>query len=130
MIPPSRGRPQARRDAAITALLLAPMIEALVEQASISKPTSCAGCGTPAVSAECRAARRTVAEAAIGWPQQATIRVADVLVRHPTCGVPAAEIAAAKAVPDQTMGESEVLDPVAEVEALRAVRGGPAGARA
>jgi hypothetical protein len=65
-----------------------------------------------------RAARRQVVEQAIAQLQQGTSEAVAALRRNLACGVPAAEIAAAKAVIDYSVKAIELTDLAERVEQL------------
>jgi hypothetical protein len=65
-----------------------------------------------------RAARREVTEAAIGRLQTIATKAVDALERNLTCGTPAVEVGAAKAVLDQAIKAVELVDLAERVERL------------
>ena len=70
-----------------------------------------------------RAARRAVVEGAIGRLQQASTQAVDALTRNLTCGVPAVEVGAAKAVFELTAKGMEQLDFAERLAAIEQVLG-------
>ena len=104
--------------AAITALLACPTIEAAAEQAGIAPATLRRWLAEPEFKATYRAARRQAVEAAIGRLQTVTTKAVDTLERNLRCGTPAVEVGAAKAVLDQAIKAVELVDLVERVEAL------------
>ena len=105
-------------EAAITALLACPTIEAAAEQAGIAPATLRRWLAEPEFKARYRAARRSVVEGAIGRLQQAATQAVDALARNLACGIPAVEVGAAKAVLDQAVKAVELVDMAERIEAL------------
>src|SRR4051812_36032813 len=89
-----------KEEAALAALLSEPTIEAAATKAGISESTLLRWMAEPAFKATYRDARRQVVELAVTGLQQATSEAVTALRRNMTCGLPPAEIAAAKAVLD------------------------------
>jgi hypothetical protein len=112
-------RPQ-REDAALAALLSEPTIEAAATKAGISEPTLWRWLAEPSFKSRYRDARRQVVEHAISGLQQAAGEAVEALRRNLQCGVPASEIAAAKAIIDQAVKGVELVDLAERVEALEA----------
>ena len=113
-----------REEAAIAALLTEPTIALAAAKAGIGETTILRWLHEPSFSAQYRAARRTVVESAIGRLQQATSEAVATLTRNLTCGVPASEIAAAKAVLDFAAKGVELADLAERVEQLERGQGG------
>ena len=95
-------RPQ-RQDVAIAALLTEPTLEAAARRAGVSESSLLRWLRDPAFRAEYRAARRAVVEQAVSGLQHAASEAVNTLTRNLTCGMPASEIAAAKAIIDQAV---------------------------
>ena len=72
----------------------------------------------PSFKARYRDARRQVVELAVANLQQATGDAVETLARTLKCGVPASEIAAAKAVIDFAVKGVELVDLAERVESL------------
>jgi len=113
------GGKQARKEEqAIAALLAEPTIAAAAARAGIGESTLLRWLAEPAFRDRYRAARRDVVEAAIGRLQQASTAAVDALARNLSCGIPAVEVGAAKAVLDQAVKAVELLDLAERVERL------------
>jgi hypothetical protein len=112
------GKQGRQEDAALAALLACPTIEQAAEQAGISSATLYRWLHDPAFQQRYRSVRRSVVEQAITGLQQATGEAVAALRRNLTSGVPAAEIAAAKAIIDQAVKGVELVDLVERVEQL------------
>ena len=104
------GRRSQREETAIAALLSEPTIAKAATRAGISESTLLRWLQDPEFKAKHRAARRSIVEGAIGRLQQASMQAADALARNLTCGVPAVEVGAAKAVFELTAKGLELLD--------------------
>src|SRR3954451_19104346 len=104
------GKRLRREAAAIAALLAEPTVEAAAKRTRISESTLLRWLRDAAFSAEYRAARRAVVEGAIGRLQRAATLAVGALERNLTCGVPAVEVGAAKAVLDQAIKGVELID--------------------
>ena len=116
---PGHGSKRPRQtEAAILALLAEPTIEAAAGRAGVSKSTLLRWQQNPSFRDRYRAARRAIVEGSIGRLQQATGAAVEALQRNLTCGVPAGEIAAAKAIIDQALRGVELVDLAERVEAL------------
>ena len=113
-----RGRRPQQQARAISALLGEPTIARAAEKAGVAESTLRRWIAGPEFAAEYRAARRAVVEGAIGRVQQAATLAVDALARNLTCGIPAVEVGAAKAVLDQAMKGVELLDLAERVAAL------------
>src|SRR5215218_1802246 len=87
-----------REEAAIAALLACPTIEQAAERAGVGESTLRGWLRDPAFQQRYRSARRQVVEQAISGLQQATGEAVTALRRNLTSGVPASEIASAKAI--------------------------------
>src|SRR4051812_4914883 len=109
-----------REEAAISALLACPTLDTAAQQAGISESTLRGWLRDPAFQARYREARRQVVEQAVSALQQAAGQAVETLRRSLTCGVPSAEIVAAKAILDQTFRGMEVLDLAGRIEQLEA----------
>jgi hypothetical protein len=113
------GEKRSRREeAAIAALLACPTIEEAAERSGVANSTLRGWLREPAFQARYRAARRQVVEQAISGLQQASGEAVAALRPNLTCGVPAAEIAAAKAIIDQAITGVELVDLAERVEQL------------
>ena len=113
------GEKRSRQEeAAITALLACATVEAAAEQTRVAPATLRRWLAEPSFRARYREARRQVVEHAIVSLQQTTSDAVGTLRRNLTCGVPASEIAAAKAVLDQAIKGVELLDLAARIEVL------------
>ncbi len=113
------GEKRSRREeAAIAALLAEPTIDAAARQAGIAASTLRGWLRDPDFQRRYRDARRQVVEQAITAIQRATGEAVEALRRNLTCGVPAAEIAAAKAIMDQAVKGVELVDLAERVGAL------------
>jgi hypothetical protein len=116
-----RGHGQKRErleDRALVALLSEPTIEAAAKRADVAESTLLRWLAEPEFKARYRAARRQVVEQAVTTLQQATGDAVATLTRNLTCGVPASEIAAAKAVLDFAVKGVELVDLAERVEQL------------
>lgn len=119
------GEKRSRREeAAIAALLACSTLEAAAEQAGVAGSTLRGWLREPSFQARYRVARRQVVEQAISELQQVAGEAVTALRRNLTCGVPASEIAAAKAIIDQAVKGMELLDLAAEVAELKRQRAG------
>jgi hypothetical protein len=107
-----------REDAAIVALLACPTIDDAATQAGIGESTLRGWLRDPDFQRKYRDARRQVVEQAITGLQQATTEAVAALRRNLSCGVPAAEISAAKAVIDFSLKAVELVDLAERVDAL------------
>src|SRR3954449_132082 len=113
------GEKRSRQtEAAITALLTCPTIEAAAAQTGVSPATLRRWLAEPSFQARFRSARRQVVEQAIAQLQQGTSEAVAALRRNLQCGVPAAEIAAAKAVIDYSVKAIELTDLIERIEQL------------
>jgi hypothetical protein len=110
-------RPQ-KEDAAIAALLSEPTIRGAATRTGIGESTLLRWMAEAEFKARYRAARREVVEAAVGRLQQAATDAVDALARNLTCGTPAVEVGAAKAVLDQAIKAVELVDLAERIEAL------------
>jgi hypothetical protein len=113
------GKRERLEDRALAALLSQPTIAQAAAVAGISESTLARWLAEPSFRARYREARRLVVEQAISTLQQATSEAAEALQRNLTCGVPAAEISAAKTILDQAFRGMEVIDLAAEVAELK-----------
>ena len=107
-----------REEAAIVSLLSEPTIDAAARKVGIGETTLLRWMAEPDFKARLRAARRSVVEGAIGRLQQAATQAVDTLARNLTCGTPAVEVGAAKAILDQSVKAIELVDLAERVEAL------------
>jgi hypothetical protein len=105
-------------ESAILALLSEPTIVAAAAKAGVSERTLLRWLAESTFQARYRAARRQVVEQAIAQLQRGTSEAVDALRRNLACGVPAAEIAAAKAVIDYSVKAIELTDLAERVEQL------------
>jgi hypothetical protein len=113
------GEKRSRREeAAIAALLACPTLETAAEQAGVAGSTLRGWLRDPEFQRRYREARRQVVEQAITSLQQAAGDAVEALRRNLTCGTPAAEIAAAKAIIDQAVKGVELVDLAERVEQL------------
>jgi hypothetical protein len=113
------GEKRSRQaEAAISALLTCPTLDAAAGQVGIAPVTLRRWLADADFKARYRAARRQVVEQAIGGLQQAAGEAVEALRRNLVCGVPAAEIAAAKAIVDQAVKGVELVDLAERVEQL------------
>jgi hypothetical protein len=125
------GEKRSRQaEAAISALLAYPTIEAAAEQAGIGVATLRRWLAEDDFQRRYREARRQIVEQAISGLQQATGEAVETLRRNLTCGVPASEIAAAKAIIDQSLKGIELLDLAADVAELKRQLSAPSDADA
>ena len=114
-----RGEKRSRQeDAALSALLSSPTIEAAAEQTGVSTATLRRWLADPDFQRRYRDARRQVVEHAVSGLQQATGEAVAALRRNLTCGVPAAEISAAKSIMDFSLKAVELVDLAERVERL------------
>jgi DNA-binding MurR/RpiR family transcriptional regulator len=118
MTPATGSKRLRKEEAAITGLLTEPTIEAAAVKAGVSESTLVRWLQEPAFKAEYRAARRSVVESAVGRLQQAASQAVDALARNLSCGIPAVEVGAAKAVLDQAIKAVELIDLAERVESL------------
>ncbi len=119
------GEKQSRQsEAAITALLASPTMEEAAQQAGIAPATLRRWLAEDGFQQRYRDARRQVVEHAVSGLQRAAGAAVEALERNLTCGVPAAEIAAAKAILDQSFKGMEVLDLAERIEQLERGQGG------
>jgi DNA-binding MurR/RpiR family transcriptional regulator len=105
-------------DAALAALLSEQTIAQAAARAGISESTLLRWLAEPTFKARYREARRQVVEHAITGLQQSAGEAVEALRRNLTSGVPAAEIAAAKAIIDHAIKGVELVDLAERVEAL------------
>jgi hypothetical protein len=113
------GEKRSRReDAALAALLACSTIDKAAEAAGIAGSTLRGWLADPVFQHRYRAARRQVVEHAISGLQQAAGEAVEALRRNLQCGVPASEIAAAKAIIDQAVKGVELVDLAERVEQL------------
>jgi DNA-binding MurR/RpiR family transcriptional regulator len=113
------GEKRSRReDVAIAALLTEPTISQAAEKAGVSESTLLRWLADPPFQAGYRAARLQVVEQAVSQLQQTTSEAVTTLRRNLTCGVPAAEISAAKAVLDFAVKGVELVDLAERIEHL------------
>src|SRR3954469_534955 len=107
-----------REEAAIAALLACPTIDAAAQQAGVGESTLRGWLRDPSFQGRYRLARRQVVEQAMASLQRAAGEAVETLRRNLTCGVPASEIAAAKAIVDQALKAVELEDMVERIEQL------------
>src|SRR5690349_18421062 len=88
----------AQQGDAIEALVRAPRIEAAAAMVGIDESTLRRWLQEPAFKARYREARRAVLEDSIARLEQLTASAVEALARNLTCGVPAVEVEAAKAI--------------------------------
>ena len=113
------GQKRSRQEeAALAALLSLPTIAEAATLAGISESTLLRWLREPTFQQRYRAARRQVVEHAISGLQQAAGEAVEALRRNLTCGVPASEIAAARAIIDQAVKGVELIDLAERVEQL------------
>jgi transposase-like protein len=112
------GKRPRQAEAAIAALLTEPTVEAAAQRVGINESTLLRWLKEPEFGKEYRTARRLVVEGAVGRLQQTATEAVDALARNLTCGIPAVEVGAAKAVLDQAMKGMELLDLAERVAAL------------
>lgn len=116
------GQKQDRREElALAALLSESTIALAAKKAGISESTLLRWLATPEFRARHREARRQVVEHAITAAQQTTTEAVVALRRNLTCGSPAGEIAAAKAVLDFAVKGIELIDLAERVAQLEQV---------
>jgi hypothetical protein len=118
MSAPKGGKRPQQEEAAISALLTEPTIAAAAKTVGIDESTLRRWLAEPAFKARHRDARRQLVEHAISGLQQAASDAVATLSRNLSCGLPAAEISAAKAILDQAFRGMEVLDLAARIEQL------------
>src|SRR4051794_7588577 len=87
-------------DRALAALLSEPTIARAATRVGVSESTLLRWLAEPSFRSRYRDARRQVVELAVAGLQQATGDAVEALGRNLRCGVPASEIAAARAVLD------------------------------
>ena len=107
-----------REEAAIAALLTEPTIVTAAAKAGISESTLLRWLQDPEFSAQFRTARRAAVDQAVSQLQQATGDAVATLTRNLTCGVPTAEIAAAKSVIDFALKGVELGELAERIAAL------------
>ena len=112
------GKRERLEDRALAALLSEPTIVQAATTAGISESTLARWLADPPFRARHREARRQVVEQAISALQRATEDAVTTLTRNLRCGVPASEIAAAKAVLDFAVKGVELVDLAERVEQL------------
>ena len=112
------GKREQLEDRAIAALLTEPTIVKAAAKAGISESTMLRWLAEPSFKARYRDARRQVVESAVANLQQATGEAVATLTRNLGCGVPASEIAAAKAIIDFAVKGVELVDLAERVEQL------------
>jgi hypothetical protein len=112
------GRRPQREDAALAALLSEPTIALAAKKAGIGESTLLRWMAEPTFKARYRAARREVIEHAVSTLQQGAATAVATLTRNLACGLPASEIAAAKAVLDFAVKGVELVDLTERIEAL------------
>ena len=112
------GKRERLEDRALAALLAEPTIVQAATTAGISESTLARWLAEPSFRARHREARRQVVEQAISALQRATGEAVEALRLNLTCGVPAAEISAAKAIIEQAIKGVELVDLAERVEAL------------
>jgi hypothetical protein len=114
-----------RQEQAVAALLEHPTAAAAAAAVGVHEKTLRRWLKQTAFLNAYRSARRALVEAAVARVQQALGRGAETLVRNLTCGVPAAEIAAARQLFEQAYKGVELLDLAGRVATLeeRAARG-------
>jgi hypothetical protein len=118
------GEKRSRREeAAIAALLACPTLEEAAQRAGIGESTLRGWLHDPVFQQRYRGARRQVVEQAIGGMQQATGEAVTALRRNLTSGVPASEIAAAKAILDFAVKGVELVDLAERIEQLERAAG-------
>jgi hypothetical protein len=120
------GKRSRQEEAAISALLSEPTITDAATQAGIGESTLRRWLADPSFKASYRDARRQVVEQAVSGLQQATSDAVATLTRNLKCGVPASEIAAAKAIIDFAVKGVELVDLAERVEQLEQDRAGAA----
>jgi hypothetical protein len=114
-----RGSKRSRlEDQALAALLSEPTMQQAATKAGVSESTMLRWLADPPFQARYRAARRQVVEQAVAQLQQGTSEAVEALRRNLKCAIPAAEIAAAKAVLDFSLKAVELVDLVERVEQL------------
>lgn len=105
----------ARQDEAITALLRAPRVEAAAALAGIPEGTLRQWLKDPRFDARYQAARQATVDDLIARLEQLADNAIDALARNLTCGVPAVEVEAAKAI----LGHALVTSTEAQTESGR-----------
>jgi DNA-binding MurR/RpiR family transcriptional regulator len=124
------GEKRSRReDVAIAALLAEPTISQAAEKAGVSESTLLRWLADPPFQVCYRAARLQVVEQAVSQLQQTTSEAVTALQRNLSCGVPAAEISAAKAVLDFAIKGVELVDLAERIEQLEQARTETGGRR-
>ena len=112
------GKRDNKEDAALAALLSQPTIAEAATKSGIGEATIHRWLTDPAFKARYRDARRQVVEHAVSGLQQAASDAVAALSRNLHCGIPASEIAAAKAVLDFAVKGVELVDLAERVEQL------------
>src|SRR5690349_16422824 len=107
-----------KQEQTIAALLAEPTHEAAAAAVGVGVATLRRWLGTATFAAAWRQARGRVVDEAVGGLVRAAGQATAALVRNLTCGRPAAEIAAAKAIWDGLRGQ-ELEDLAAEVRDLK-----------
>jgi DNA-binding MurR/RpiR family transcriptional regulator len=105
-------------DRALVALLSEPTIAQAATKAGVSESTLLRWMANPSFKARYRDARRQVVEHAVSGLQQAANKAVAALERNLTCGIPAVEVGAAKAILDQAIKGVELVDLAERVEQL------------
>src|SRR5262249_33731567 len=112
---------------AVAALLAEPTIERAAQSAGVGYRTLKLWLTQADFLAAYRAARREIVEGAVMRLQQAALAAVLALERNLTCGKPAAEIAAARAVLEQALGGVQLFDLAQQLADLRAQVGEAGG---
>lgn len=110
-------------DAVIVALLANPKMKAAAKAAGVSESTLWRLLQDEEFQRKYRAAQNKVFDGSLGSLQGATAAAVDALKKNLTCGVPSAEIMAARTILDFTMKARELLDLSARLEELERVIG-------
>lgn len=122
------GNKRARQeDAALAALLSEPTISTAAKKAGVSESTLLRWMADPPFKTRYREARRQVVEHAVSQLQQAASDAVSALSRNLTCGTPAVEVGAAKAILDQAVKAVELVDLAERVEQLERQAQAPTG---
>jgi hypothetical protein len=115
------GEKKSRKlEDAIGALLAYPTITEAANSLGLSEKTLRRWLRDPGFCARYRAARRQAMEQSIAAMQQASSHAVDALVRNLNCGVPTAEISAARALLEHALDAGEVVDLAERIDALEA----------
>lgn len=109
---------ETNKEKALVALVESPSIADAAEKCGLSKETLFRYLKDKDFVRNYRQARRSVMESGIAEMQHATSEAVQTLKRNLTCGNPFAEVSAARAILDNALKGSEILDLSERLEAL------------